>query len=147
MVILGIWKSESETWGLFTAEKAKSSSFSSSSEEISEPIYCSLPCLQPDGGGVDGCNRCRNEGLISGWRVGKEGDGSNSASCFVYALVYALAPELEGAVAEGRESVCDMKGQNSPTRDTVPAVDNHRLPHIHTRTYIHPPSYLSLSLS
>ena len=38
----------------------------SSSEEVSEPIYCSLPCLRPEGGGVDGCKRCINEGLISG---------------------------------------------------------------------------------
>ena len=73
-----------------------------------------------DGSGVDGCKSCRNEGLISGLRVGKEGGSSNSASCFVYALVCALAPELESAVAEGRERDCDMKSQNSPTR----AVDN-----------------------
>ena len=45
--------------------------------------------------------------------MGKERDGSNSASCFVYALVCARAPELEGAVAEGRERDCDMKGQIS----------------------------------
>ena len=52
--------------------------------------------------------------------MGKEGGGSNSASCFVYALVCVLAPDLESAVAEGRERDCDMTGQNSPTR----AVDN-----------------------
>ena len=56
--------------------------------------------------------------------MGKERGGSSSASCFVYALVYALAPELEGAVAEGKERDCDMKGQNSLTRATVPAVGN-----------------------
>ena len=60
--------------------------------------------------------------------MGKEGGGSNSASCFVYALVCALAPELEGAVAEGRERDCD-----SPTR----AVDNRlrRLSRTLTATY------------
>ena len=73
---------------------------------------------------MDGCKRCINEGLISGRRAGNEGGGSNSASSFVYALVCAQAPELEGAVAEGRERHCDMKGQNNLTRDTVPAVDN-----------------------
>ena len=56
--------------------------------------------------------------------MGKEGGGSNSASCFVYALVCALAPELEGAVTEGRERHCDMKGQDSLTTAVVSAVHN-----------------------
>ena len=45
--------------------------------------------------------------------MGKERDGSNSASCFVYALVCARAPESEGAVGEGRERDCDMKGRQA----------------------------------
>ena len=101
MVILGIWKSASESWGWSTAEKAKSSSFSSSSEELSEPIYCGLPCLPPEGGGVDGCKRCVNKGLTSGWRVDKERGGSISASCFVYALVCARSPVGIGGCRRG----------------------------------------------